>query len=139
MMQHEYPQESYRGFQIWLLCLAAVILLFSFRPIAFWRGSQVQSMGILIFSLLDILCLLMLLLQRVYWLGTVRYEEAEAAGADARRRYAAKLLFVFLAGTAAFVLYCVIPYVPSGTAIRDSIAAAVCIAIPAVAAAQIKL
>lgn len=56
--------------------------------------------------LLDLLFLLLCVTGSVYWLGTVTYEQAAEAGMAVCRGCALRQLSVFLAATAACLLYC---------------------------------
>lgn len=139
MQKSFYQPESYTGFHIWLLCMAVILFACSFYPDELIQKDQVQTIGMLVLVMIDFLYLLMLASQSIYWLGTVKYEEAAQADAKERRLYALKQLLWFAAGTIAYLIYCCAPGSPSGAAITDAIAGAVCICIPAVMAVRIKL
>lgn len=139
-MEQNYQKKSYTLFFVWLLIFGIVLAGYSVFPNCSPVRGTGKSAGILIFIMLDLLYILICITQSIYWPGKITYEEAAAAGASARRRFALSHLLVFLAGTAIELIYCFGLESVMGTgAVRDSIVSAALVAATALCAAHIRL
>lgn len=128
-MAQEYKKESYGLFRAWLLLLAALAAVFSLFPGRFSPFGGARTIGIMVMCMLDLLFVLIVLTQSVYWLDGVSYEQAARAGASARRRYALWHLLIFLLATVLYLTYCFWPQAIWNTSsLNDSMTSGVLIA-----------
>ncbi len=105
-MERQYQKKSYALFRVWLAAFAAAMIFFVLRREIFPLIGSGKNAGILSLVFLDLLFVLILATQSVYWIGGITFEEAAGADAGARRRFALRHLAVFLAATAVFLVYC---------------------------------
>ncbi len=106
-MNTHYQKKSYTLFWAWLVLLVAVILFYMYGGRAYFPTIGAgKNMGIVVLVFLDLLFVMILATQSVYWIGGVTYEAAKEAGARARRRFALWHLLIFLVATILFLIYC---------------------------------
>ncbi len=100
-------KKSYTLFRVWLILLAAVILFYMYGGRGYFPliGAG-KNLGIIVLVFLDVLFVMILATQSVYWISGVSYEAAKEAGASARRRFALWHLAIFLVATVLFLIYC---------------------------------
>ncbi len=140
-MKEQYQKKSYTLFWAWLALLVAVVLFYIYGGRRYFPViGPGKNLGIIVLVFLDLLFVLMLATQSVYWISGVTYEKAAEAGAGARRRFALWHLVIFLVATALFLVYCFGMkgvLVPDQT--RDALVAggAVCAAV--VASSRVRL
>lgn len=103
----QYQKKSYALFWAWLVLLVAVMIFYIYGGRGYFPliGAG-KNLGIVVLVFLDLLFVIILATQSVYWISGVTYEEAAAAGVSARRRFALWHLLIFLAATILFLIYC---------------------------------
>lgn len=139
-MGQDYQKKSYALFWAWMALFIAVALFFVFYTERFPHIGDGKNMGILTLVMLDLLFLLILATQSVYWISGITYEEAAQAGPGARRRCALRHLLLFLAATLLFLVYCFGMdglLRPDGT--RDALVAGGVVCTAAVVSSRIRL
>ncbi len=106
-MNTQYQKKTYTLFWIWLAMLVAVCLFYMYGGRQYFPviGSG-KNLGLIVLVFLDILFIMILATQSVYWVSGVTYEKAAVAGAHARRRFALWHLVIFLVATVLFLIYC---------------------------------
>ena len=106
-MKEQYQKKTYSLFWIWLALLVAVCLFYMYGGRQYFPviGSG-KNLGIIVLVFLDLLFVIILATQSVYWISGVTYEKAAEAGAHARRRFALWHLVIFLVATVLFLIYC---------------------------------
>ena len=140
-MNTRYQKKSYTLFRLWLLLLTAVILFYMYGGRAYFPmiGAG-KNLGVIVLVFLDLLFVMILATQSVYWISGVTYEEAEEAGVSARRRFALRHLLIFLAATVLFLIYCFGMkgvFMPDQT--RDALAAGGAVCVAAAASSRLRL
>lgn len=140
-MNTHYQKKSYTLFRAWLVLLAAVILFYMYGGRAYFPTIGAgKNLGIVVLVFLDLLFAMILVTQSVYWISGVTYEEAEKAGADARRRFALWHLLIFLVATALFLLYCFgLKHVLRADQTRDALVAGGVVCAAVVASSRVRL
>lgn len=140
IMEETYQKKSYTLFLIWLIIfVAASVLCVKAEPDFAHLGTD-RTFLFLLYVMLDLLFLLITLTQSIYWISGTSYEEAASAGPKTRRSYALRHLFVFLAATALFLIYCYVPaFSAPGASIQDSLVAGGIVCAAAVATMRIHL
>lgn len=106
-MDVQYQKKSYTLFGAWLALLVAAVLFYMYGGRQYFPviGSG-KNLGIIVLVFLDLLFVIILVTQSVYWISGITYEKAAEAGAHARRRFALRHLAIFLAATVLFLIYC---------------------------------
>ena len=139
-MERQYQKKSYTLFWAWLLLLAGVVVFFTFNRGYFPTIGSGKNLGILVLVLLDLLFLLILITQSIYWISGVTYEAAAAADSGARRRYAFWHFVIFLAATFLFLYYCFgMKSMLRADSTRDSLVAGGMVCAAAVVSTKIRL
>lgn len=135
-----YQKKSYKLFVAWMAFFVVVLYVSAVNEISFGGLGAVRSNCIVIYVTMDLLMLLIYIRQSIYWINGVTYEEAAAASADERRRYAFRHLRIFLAATVLYIGYCCIPTsVLALGGMKDSIVAGGILCAAAIATIPIHL
>lgn len=139
-MDAQYQKKSYTLFRVWLAAFVAVMLFFVFHTEFFPPVSAGKNAGILALVFLDLLFLMVLTTQSIYWISGITYEEAARASADERRRYALLILVIFLAVTVIFLVYCFgMKGILKPDYTRDSLVAGGAVCLAAVTSSRVRL
>lgn len=139
-MDRQYQKKSYTLFRVWLAVFAAVMVFFVFHTEFFPNIGTGKNAGILALTLLDLLFLLILATQSVYWINGITYEEAARADTGTRRRCALQHFLVFLAVTALFLIYCFgMKGILRPDRTRDSLVAGGAVCVAAAASSRFRL
>ena len=104
-----YQKKSYKLFIAWMAFFTMALYVCAVNEVNFFGLGMVRTNCIVLYVLLDLLMLLIYAMQSIYWINGMTYEQAAAASADERRRYAFRHLRIFLAATVLYIGYCCIP------------------------------
>lgn len=106
-MDVQYQKKTYALFWAWLALLVAVIVFYMYGGRGYFPliGAG-KNLGIVVLLFLDLLFVIILATQNVYWISGVSYEAAAEAGEQARRRFALWHLLIFAVATILFLIYC---------------------------------
>ena len=140
-MNTQYQKKTYTLFWIWLALLVAVCLFYIYGGRQYFPviGSG-KNLGIIVLLFLDLLFVMILVTQSVYWISGVTYEKAAEAGTHARRRFALWHLLIFLVATVLFLIYCFGMkgiLVPDRT--RDALVAGGMVCVAGIASSRVRL
>lgn len=135
-----YDTASYVLFDIWLLLLGILLLPGSFGMLRLAGQGPVRSFGIVLYGMLDILFMIIYATKNVYWMNKITYEQAQKVSAKERRRYARRQLFIFLACTILYFIYCFVPGIfQTYSTVQDSFVMSGILCMAVLAASRIRL
>lgn len=141
MQKDKYGPESYGGMRLWVFLFFLLTVYFSLWEVRLPHTVTAGiSFGIFAHAGAVLLYAAMLITGKIYWTGEITYQEGAGAGKSARRGFALKRLWVFLAGAA---VCCGYAYLRSGGlqggSIQDSLVSAAIFCVSIRGASRISL
>ena len=99
--------KSYKGFILWILSYAALLLSICFLPT---KDGGLLTRVLLNYTNLALLLLMYIILKTefVYWFSGTSFEEARDAGSDRRHAFALKHFYCFLWPTLGYLTFSVL-------------------------------
>lgn len=107
----KYQKESYHLFYIWLCCAFLVLAGYIGVEDRYSLSNAVVHIGLISFGLLELLFLLIIVTDSVYWIYGISYEWAASAGKKARKTCEWMHFGIFSAAFLVYLLYCYGPQI----------------------------
>ena len=129
-----YEKKTYKGFVLILLVMIGTMFLLGKLLTAANFKDLLIAKVILISMLLylDLIAFIIYKKERVYWITTYSYEDARKMEPRQRKKIGEKLLTVFSAVTAVFIVYSIIGYLLGADILLDGAVFAILIVIACV-------